>query len=140
VDVIRQPRGVKLSKQQLAERKALAADLRNKAVALNTTIVAFNAAVEPLSQAVGEAQADYNGILEKARTIASCVTEVAQQKFDAKSRKWQDSDKGIQARCWIEQWEMDLDDVDLDLAEPLTEIDSDEHGGRIEDAPPNSIE
>jgi hypothetical protein len=127
----------KLSKQQLAERKALAADLRKKAVALNTAIVAFNEAVEPLSQAVGEAQGDYNGILEKARTLTSSVTEVAQQKFDAKSEKRQESDKGIQARCWIEQWEMDLDDIDLELAEPLTEIDSDESAGRIEDAPPN---
>jgi hypothetical protein len=130
----------KLSKPQRAERKALAADLRKKAVALNTAIVAFNAAVEPPSQAVGEAQEDYNGILEKARMLTSCVTAVAQQKFDAKSEKWQESDKGIQTRCWIEQWEMDLDDVDLDLPEPLTEIDSDEHGGRIEAAPPNPTE
>jgi chromosome segregation ATPase len=127
----------KLSKQQLAERKALAADLRKQAEALNTAIAAFNAAVEPLSQAVGEAQEDYNGILEKARMLASSVTAVAQQKFDAKSEKWQESDKGIQARCWIEQWEMDLDDVALDLAEPLTDIDPDEHGGRIEAAPPD---
>jgi chromosome segregation ATPase len=130
----------KLSKQQLAERKALAADLRKQAEALNTAITAFNAAVEPLSQAVGEAQEDYNGILEKARMLASSVTAVAQQKFDAKSGKWQESDKGIQARCWIEQWEMDLDDVDLDLAEPLTEIDPDESAGRIERAPPNPTE
>jgi hypothetical protein len=127
----------KLSKQQLAERKALAADLRKQAEALNTAIVAFNAAVEPLSQAVGEAQEDYNGILEKARMLASGVTAVAQQKFDAKSGKWQESEKGIQARYWIEQWEMDLDDVDLDLPEPLTEIDPDEHGGQIEGAPPD---
>jgi hypothetical protein len=126
----------KLSKQQLAERRALAADLRKKAEALNTAIVAFNAAVELLSQAVGETQEDYNGILERARMLTNCVTEVAQQKFDAKSEKWQESDKGIQARCWIEQWEMDLDDVDLDLAEPLTEIDPDESAGRIEGAPP----
>jgi hypothetical protein len=127
----------KLSKQQLAERKALAADLRKQAERLYTAIVAFNAAVEPLSRAVGEAQEDYNGILEKARMLASSVTAVAQQKFDAKSRRWQDSDKGLQARCWIEQWEMDLDDVDLDLPEPLTEIDPDEHPGRIEGAPPD---
>jgi hypothetical protein len=130
----------KLSKPQLAERKALAADLRKKAVALNTAIVAFNEAVEPLSQAVGEAQGDYNGILEKARTLTSSVTAVAQQKFDAKSEKWQESDKGILARCWIEQWEMSLDDVDLDLPEPLTEIDPDESAGRIEAAPPNPTE
>jgi hypothetical protein len=72
--------------------------------------------------------------------LASSVTEVTQQEFDAKSEKWQESDKGIKARCWIEQWEMSLDDVDLDLPEPLTEIDSGEHGGRIEGTPPNPTE
>jgi hypothetical protein len=51
--MIGKPVVFKLSKQQLAERKALAADLRKKAVVLNTAIVAFNEAVEPLSQADG---------------------------------------------------------------------------------------
>ena len=132
-----QPVAFKLSKQQLAERDAFAADLCKKAAALNIAIVAFNQAVEPLSLAVGEALEDYNGILEKARTLASSVTEAAQAEFDAKSEKWQESDKGIQVRTWIEQWEVSLDDINLDLPEPLTEIDPDEQAGEIEDAPQN---
>jgi len=127
----------KLSKQQLAERDALAADLRKKAEALNIAIVAFNQAIEPLSKAVGEALEDYNGILERARTLASSITEVAQEAFDSKSEKWQESDKALKVRSWIEQWEVSLDDVDLELPEPLTEIDPDEQAGEIETAPPN---
>jgi hypothetical protein len=124
-----------ISKQQLAERDALAADLRKNAEALNIAIAAFNQAIEPLSQAVGAALEDYNGILAKARTLADGVTEAAQAEFDAKSEKWQESDKGIEVRTWIEQWEMSLDDVDLELPEPLTEIDPDEHAGALESAP-----
>ena len=104
----------KISKQQLAERDALAAGLRKKAEALNVAISAFNQAIKPASQAVHEALEDYNEILEKARTLASSVTEAAQEEFDAKSEKWQDSDKGVQVRSWIEQWEVSLDDVDLE--------------------------
>jgi hypothetical protein len=130
----------KINKQQLIERDVLAADLRKKAEALNSVIVAFNQAIEPLSQAVHVALEDYNEILEKARTLASGVTEAAQPAFDAKSEKWQDSDKGIQVRSWIEQWEVSLDDVDLELPEPLTEIDPDDHAGQIEGAPPDPIE
>jgi hypothetical protein len=126
----------KIGKQQLAERDTLAADLRKKAEALNIAIVAFNQATGPLSQAVGDALEDYNGVLEKARPLVAVVTETAQAKFDAKSEKWQESDTGIQVRSWIEQWEMSLDDVDLELPEPLTEIDPDEHAGAIEGAPP----
>ena len=130
----------RLRKDQLAERDALAADLRKKAQALNIAIAAFNRAIEPDSQAVGAALADYNGILEKARALASSITEPAQEQFDAKSEKWQESDKGIEVRSWIEQWEMSLDDVDLELPEPLTEIDPDEQAGEIEAAPPNPTE
>jgi chromosome segregation ATPase len=127
----------KISKQRLAERDALAADLRKKGEALNVAISAFNQAIEPASQAVHEALEDYNEILEKARTLASSVTEAAQEEFDAKSEKWQDSDTGIRVRSWIEQWEVSLDDVDLSLPEPLTEIDPDDQAGQFEGAPPH---
>ena len=130
----------KISKQQLIERDALAADLRKKAEALNSAIVAFNQAIEPLSQAVHEALEDYNEILEKARALASSITEAAQEAFDAKSEKWRSSDKGIQVRSWIEQWEVSLDDVDLELPEPLDEVDPDDHAGQIEDALPHPTE
>ena len=131
-----QPMVFKIGKKQLAERDTLAADLRKKAEALNIATVAFNQAIGPLSQAVGDALEDYNGILEKARPLADIITEAAQAEFDTKFEKWQESDAGIQVRRWIEQWERSLDDVDLDLPEPLTEIDPDEHAGAIEGASP----
>jgi hypothetical protein len=126
----------KITKQQLAERGALAADLRKKAEALNIAIIAFNQTIQPVSQVVRDALEDYNGILEKARVLADSITEPAQRQFDEKSEKWQESDKGVHVRIWIEQWEMSLEDVDLDLPEPLTEIDPDEQAGVIEGAFP----
>jgi hypothetical protein len=93
----------KLTRQQLAERDALAADLRNKETALNT-------AIAPFTHPVVEALENYNAILEKVRTLAGSLTTAAHEEFDAKSEKWQESKKGIQVRTWIEQWEMSLDD------------------------------
>ena len=109
---------------------------------MNITIAVFNRGVEPLSRAVGEALNDYNGILETARTLAGSISETAQEEFDAKSERWQDSDKGVGVRSWIEQWEMSLDDVELDLPGELEEIDPDEHADRIKDGPgsPNELE
>ena len=69
--------------------------------------------------------------------MPASVTEAAQAEFDAKSEKWQESDKGIVVRTWIEQWEVSLDDVDLDLPEPLAELDPDGQAEAIEAAPPN---
>jgi hypothetical protein len=130
----------KLTREQLAARDALATALRGKAETLNITIAAFNRGVEPLSRAVGEALNDYNGILETARTLAGSISETAQEVFDAKSERWQDSEKGIGVRTWIEQWEMSLDDVELELPGELEEIDPDEHADRIKDSPGSPIE
>jgi hypothetical protein len=123
----------KVTREQLARRDVLAADLRAKATALNTAIAAFNREVGPLARAVAEAQA-YNETVERARTLASQISQTAQEVFEAKSERWQDSDSGIQVRAWIEQWEMSLDDIDLDLPEPLEEIDPDEHASALESA------
>jgi len=126
----------RLSRQQLAERNVLAADLREKAAMLNAAIAAFNQAIEPASRAVAEALEDYNEILEKARALAGVVAEAAQDEFDARSERWRGSDEGITVRSWIEQWEMNLDDIDLEVPEPLSEINSDEHALEIGGAPP----
>jgi hypothetical protein len=51
----RQPMAFRLSKQQLAERGVLVADLREKDATLNAAIAVFNQAIEPLSRPVAEA-------------------------------------------------------------------------------------
>jgi hypothetical protein len=124
----------KVSKEQLTKRDALAAELRQKAETLNIAIAEFNKGIEPLAQAVAEAQDAYNETLEAARSLADGVARPAQEEFNAKSERWQESDKGIEVRTWVEQWEMSLDDIDLALPEPLEEIDPEEHAGELEDA------
>ena len=126
----------KLSKQQVTERDILAAELRKQGAALNVAIAAFNQAIEPASRAVGEALEAYNAVLERSRALADGIVATAQAAFDAKSGKWQESDKGIQVRVWIEQWDVSLDDLDLELPEPLPEVACDEQAGALEGAPP----
>jgi chromosome segregation ATPase len=124
----------KTSKDQLARRDALAADLRRRANELNVAIATYNEKLDTLVREVVEAQARYNDAMERARTLASEISEPAQAEFDAKSDRWQESDAGIRIRLWIEQWEISLDDVELELAEPLEEIDPEEHAGQLEAA------
>jgi hypothetical protein len=130
----------KLSKEQLAKRHTLASDLRDKALTLNIAIAAFNEGVEPLAKAVTKAQDAYNETLEAARSLADSIAENAREQFEAKSERWQEGEKGRQVREWFERWEVSLDDVDLDLPQPLEEIDPEDHAGVIEDAPGSPIE
>jgi hypothetical protein len=132
----------KISNEQLARRRALVADLRERGRALNVAISTFNREIAPLVQHVAEALDSYNESLGRARDLADNIVTAAQEAFDTKSDKWQDSDKGEQVRHWIEQWEMSLDEVDLDLPAVLEEIDPEEPAGELEDAPgsPSELE
>jgi hypothetical protein len=130
----------KTTKDQLVRRDALAVELRSRANALNTAIADFNRQLEPIARAVAEAQTYYNEAMESARTLASEISSPAQEQFDTKSERWQDSDAGNQTRSWIEQWEMSLDDVELDLPEPIEEIDPEEHAGVLEGGPSSPAE
>jgi hypothetical protein len=130
----------KLSREQLAKRHTLASDLRDKALTLNIAIAAFNEGVGPLAKAVTEAQDAYNETLEAARSLADDIAENAREQFEARSERWQDGEKGQQVREWFERWEVSLDDVDLDLPQPLEEIDPEDHASEIEDAPGSPIE
>ena len=69
----------RVTKEQLARRDVLAANLRVRATALNATIAAFNREVAPLARAVVEAQFDYNETMEQARTLANQISEAAQE-------------------------------------------------------------
>jgi hypothetical protein len=130
----------KLSRGQLAEQKAIATDLRERARALNVAIIAFNQGIGPLCRAVGDALDDYNEVLAMARGLTDCIADTAREEFEAKSERWQDSENGTQVRHWLEQWEMSLDDVQLEIPEPLEEIDPEGHAGEIEDGPQSSAE
>ena len=88
----------KITKDQAARRDALAAELRRRALALNVAIAEFNRRLDPLVHALVEAQARYNEAMESARTLTTEISGPAQEKFEAKSERWKDSDAGTQIR------------------------------------------
>jgi hypothetical protein len=130
----------RISNEQATRRDVLAAALRERATELNRAIAAFNRGVEPLTQSLNETLNGYNMALQIARSFTNGIADAAQAEFDLKTERWQDSDKGVRARDWIERWQIDLDDVDLELPEPLDELDPEEHAGEIEDAPRSLME
>jgi hypothetical protein len=130
----------RISNKQARQRDALAAALRAKAAELNSAVVAFNRGVGPLTQSLNETLNGYNMALQIARSFTNGIADAAQAEFDVKAERWKDSDKGVRARDWIERWQINLDDVELALPEPLDELDPEEHAGEIEDAPRSLME
>ena len=76
----------KLSKEQAAERDALAALLRKRAAAVNIAIAAFNRGVEPFLRRSLKRKTNTTRFWRTARTLASNIAEVAQEEFDANPR------------------------------------------------------
>lgn len=72
--------------------------------------------VEQLEQAAATAADSitaYNEALSNAREFCSDIAETAQEAWNDKSEKWQESDKGQEVQGWIETWqEANLDDVE----------------------------
>jgi hypothetical protein len=130
----------KLSKRQLAERDALVISLREKAAALNVAIAAFNHAIEPNSSPSSKHGMTTMRFSRRLAPFPVVSPKRRMRNSTPGSERCQQSDKGIQVRSWIEQWELNLDDIDLEMPEPLTEIDPDERALEIEDAPPNPTE
>jgi hypothetical protein len=126
----------KLSKRQVAERDALATELRAKADALTTAIAAYNEAIATVSQTVTDAIDEYNATVEIAREFVGGIAEMARDEWSSKSHKWQEGEKGTEADAWVEAWKgAILEDVEVDVGERLEEIDPSEIAVTLEDLP-----
>jgi len=85
----------RLSKAQIAEKAKLHENLNR------------------CSDNVSGAIEAYNQALAEAREFCACIAQIAQDKWNDESEKWQESDRAVDAQGWIEEWESaDLDDLD----------------------------
>jgi hypothetical protein len=127
---------LKLTKKQIAERDALAANLRLTASRLAIAITDYNETLSTVAPAARTATDAYNEAIEAARDFVNGIAEPAREGYDDKSPRWQESDKGVGADRWIREWEeISLEDADIEVAEPLEEIDQSELAGQMEDLP-----
>jgi hypothetical protein len=126
----------KLTKKQIGERNALAADLRLKAALLIVAISEYNETLSTVAPAARDAIDAYNEVIEAARDFVNRIAEPAREEYGRKSLRWQDSDKGVEADRWISDWEdIGIEDADIELAEPLDEIDPSDLAEQMEDLP-----
>jgi hypothetical protein len=114
----------------------LATDLRIKASGLAIAITDYNETMATVAPALRGALDSYNEAIEAARNFVNGIAEPAREEYDNKSEKWQESEKGVEAGRWISEWEeINLEDADIDLPEPLEEIDPLELAAEMEDLP-----
>lgn len=88
----------KLTKEEILERNALLADMKDAKDALDSSVQIYNQA------------------LDKTREFIEKTRERMQNEFDEKSEAWQQGDKGAAVAEMLASWdEVNPEDVDIDL-------------------------
>lgn len=94
----------KLDKTQTAERDRLVAALRAAETKIVAEVEAFNKIVAEAFLPMEQAVEAYNALLQEARGLAENVSSEAQEEFDNRSEKWQESERGQSFNSWIQEW------------------------------------
>jgi hypothetical protein len=108
-----------LTKDELKVRDALAAKITEVSDALEDALDDFNQIVTDAWEDLSAAQEVYNAAVAEARAFVSEVREARMEEYEQHPESWQESEEGVAAAAWLEEWEYEFDDADMDKPEPL---------------------
>lgn len=125
----------KLSKGDQQRRDDYVAELHKRAGKVQDAVTEYNSAVEAAKAAVESALAEYNETLAEAKGFAEDIVSQAEGEFDDKSERWQEGERGEQAREWIDAWtEVDFEDMSVDYPDEMSDFEPD-HADTLEGLP-----
>jgi hypothetical protein len=117
----------RLDKQQAVKHAALAAKLSDAREDLNNALLDFNNEVKALFDKMVKPGADaYNAVVAEANEFIGEVHMEQEAYHDEKSEKWQEGDAGSAYNNWMNEWELELDELELDEPEEYIDPDLDE--------------
>lgn len=114
-----------LSKEQTARREQIYGDLTERESALNQAVVEFNLLLEERLVVVQEAQTSFNDSVARVNDFIGEIRDAQETYADCRSEKWRETEAGEAYASWMNDWDIELDEVDLDLPEPLDEPGTD---------------
>jgi hypothetical protein len=112
----------RLTKEELKTHDDLVLALTETANKLHETVAQFNAMMTEAWSAVEQMQNRYNEQVQHAQKFVDAVYASRHDEYDNKSEKWQDSDDGQSVYLWLEEWNITLEESDLELPETIEVI------------------
>lgn len=109
-----------LSKVQEKERQDHLGNIEDKITGLDAAITAYNDVMAAERFKVDKALADLNAVIAEVDEWRDAINIEQQDYFDNKSERWQEGEIGILYNQWKEEWEQELQQVELDLPEDLS--------------------
>lgn len=121
----------KLNKAQLAKWEEFKAAISDERDALETEIDAYNALMNETWERVESALLSLNEKIVAAEEWRGEIAAEMQQYFDERSERWQEGDAGCAYQDWINDWESELSEVELEAPEDV-EMPDDDAGTTLE--------
>jgi hypothetical protein len=115
----------KLNKAQLAKWEEFKAAISEERDALETEIDAYNALMAETWERVESALLNLNQKIVEAEEWRGEIASEMQDYFDERSERWQEGDAGCAYQDWINEWEAELSEVELDAPEDVEMPDDD---------------
>ena len=115
----------KISRTQQAEINKAVDALGEAGKALAQAIDSYNEALEPLRVDIEAARDTYNEKIADLKAVYVDIAGEARAYYDDRSQKWQEGEAGEAYSEWVDQLdEPQIEEIDLDLPEPLEMPDS----------------
>ncbi len=124
----------KLTKAQVEARWRHMDALKASSETVEEAIDQYNQTMQEAWEKIEEAVSSYNEAIAQASEFKEEVYSEAQEYYDERSEKWQESDKGQSYQEWIDEWEADLDEIEVEQPDEL-EVPDMEASDSLENLP-----
>lgn len=104
----------KLTNVQLIDHAQHATDLRETRDALDGALTEYNRRVAKAFSDLQPFVTAFNERVSEANEFVSTVHDDQQAHFDERSEKWQEGDVGSAYSDWMSQWELAVEEVELE--------------------------
>ena len=115
-----------LTKAEIKDRDDVVEAARRKLGILNAAITQFNERLEEQRSILDDAVNDCNGAMQDVADFLERIKERLNGEYDDKSEKWQEGEKGTAVRDWIDTFEIDFMDIDVEVPNDISEAECDE--------------
>lgn len=111
-----------LSNDQIQTRIKLIQDLSATGGELQDAIAVLNKQIRTSTEVIEGLQGRYNELVQEAQGFIESVHEAQESYAGDRSERWHESDAGQAHADWMSGWELDLEEVDVDLPEEVEEL------------------
>lgn len=111
----------RLTRKQLTVRDAHACNIRSKGEELNAAVEEFNETMQTAWEKVEAARDALNEELDSANQFRQEVWEAADSYYADRSERWQEGDAGQEYQEFMGQWEEELEPVEVERPDDVSE-------------------